>query len=67
MTKSTVRKSTLAVVLVLLTVGVSKTFAQQAPAPTPPTFPTPDNPGGGDPIPPGPGGSSPSLTAIHWT
>ena len=64
MVKTIVRKSTLALVLVLLTLGVSKTFAQQAPAPTPPTFPTPDNPGGTNPVPPDPG---PSLTAIHLT
>jgi len=63
MAKSIVRKSTLALVLVLLTAGVSKTFAQQAPAPPPPSQPSPvGDPGGGEPAPPDPG---PSLTAIH--
>lgn len=46
------RKPFLSLVLVLLTVGFSKTIAQQFPSPTPPSQPTPDtNPGGGNPDP----------------
>ncbi|MGA1984241.1 MAG: hypothetical protein ABSG84_17470 [Acidobacteriaceae bacterium] len=59
MAKSVVCKSTLALVLVLLIAGIGKSYAQQAPAPIPPTFPTPDDPGGGTPPPPDPGGGTP--------
>ena len=66
MAKSIVRKSTLALVLVFLTAGIGKSFAQQAPAPIPPRFPTPDNPGGPLPPPTDPGPGT-SLIAIHLT
>jgi len=60
----TVRKSTLALILVFLAAGVGKAFAQGIPIP-PPSQPSPDggNPGGGDPDPTcGDGGC---LVAIH--
>jgi len=60
--KSILRKSTLSLILVLLTAGTGKTFAQTYP-PLPPTQPSPDDdPGGGNPVPTGP-----SLMAIHLT
>ena len=62
MAKSNVRKSTLALILVLLTAGIGRTFAQ-SPTLQPPTQPSAmGDPGGGSPAPPDPG---PCLTAIH--
>ena len=64
MAKSIVSKSTLALVLVLLTAGIGKSFAQQAPTPIPPPrFPMPDDPGGPETGPTDPG--PPSLTTLH--
>jgi hypothetical protein len=60
------RKSTLALVLMLLTIGVGKDLAQSLPVPpptTPPTQPTPDDGGGSSPDPTGNGGNC--LVAIH--
>ena len=57
----TVRKSTLALVLMLLTAGIGKSFAQH---PITPRVPAPHDGGSPLPVPPDPG---PSLTAIHLT
>jgi hypothetical protein len=57
--KSIVRKSTLALVLVLLMAGIGKSFAQH---PITPRVPAPHDGGSPFPPPPDPG---PSLTAIH--
>jgi hypothetical protein len=55
--KFVLRKSTLALVLVLLTTGITRTFAQSIPLPPMPIpMPTPD---GGDP---NPGNPDPTCT-----
>ena len=64
MTRRILRNSIQALLVVLLTVGASKTFAQSA-LPLPPTAPSPDGTTGGDPVP-----IDPSLTtavALHLT
>jgi hypothetical protein len=59
-TRRLLRKSTLALIL-MLTAGMSKTFTQFIPPlPAPPS---PDGTTGGDPVPINPGG--PSLIALH--
>lgn len=66
MAKSNVCKSTLTLVLVLLTAGISTTFAQKALTP-PHVLPALADGGGGDPVPPDPGPPGPSIAAMHLT
>lgn len=66
MAKPNLGKSTLALVLVLLTAGVSTTLVQKALAPAR-ALPALADGGGGDPVPPDPGPPGPSMAAIHLT
>jgi len=66
MTTKILRKSTLALILALLTPGLDKTFVQAAPPSPFPAHPTPEvaNIGGGNPDPCGDGSC---LVGVHLT
>ena len=68
MTMHTLRKSTLALILALLTTGVGKSLAHVTiiiiPPTHPPTSPTPDDPANGDPDPTGNAGNIVAIPSM---
>lgn len=62
MTTVIVRKTTLALMLAVLSAGVGRSLAQVVRTPIPPTHPSPDDPVGGNPDPTCGGGC---LVAVH--